>query len=168
VSLPPELRRHCLLAIAMSLLVGGAGVGALFVAISPELSSGSPVPFVLFAIVIIPLAAYWLFCVPRWYRRAAHVVGSTSPMAAVATFTLDTIDSTSLYAAVSLPQSSVTPPKPVTLLCPRWNVRSVLGSALSVQLYVDPASRRLVAISTEHGMLWCIPPGQVVQASHAA
>jgi hypothetical protein len=97
------------------------------------------------------------------------VVSTTSPLAATATLTLDNgSDSTSLYAAVSGPQSSSIHLERIALLIPRWNVRSVLGSPLPVRLHVDPSNSRLVAISTEHGMLWCMPTGQVVQASGAA
>ncbi len=115
------------------------------------------------------MAAFGLFFVPRWYHRAAYVVSTTSPLAATATLSLESgSDSTSLYAAVSLPQSSSGHLEGITLLIPRWNVRSVLDSPLPVRLYVDPSSSRLVAISTERGMLWCMPTGQVVQPSDAA
>ena len=115
------------------------------------------------------MAAFGLFFVPRWYHRAAFVVSTTSPLAATATLTLDNgSDSTSLYAAVSGPQSSSIHLERIALLIPRWNVRSVLGSSLPVRLHIDPSNSRLVAISTEHGMLWCMPTGQVVRARGAA
>ncbi len=168
MSFPLELRRYRLAVITTSLLVGGAGGFALFAAMSLESGTDSLV-LVLFAIVILPLAGFGLFFVPRWYHRAGHIVSSTSPIAAVATLTLETdSDSTSLYAAVSLPHSPTKLLKRVAVLSPKWDVRSLLGSSLSVQLYVDPASSRLVAISTENGLLWCMPTGQVIQVNRAA
>jgi len=169
VSFPPELRRYRLLVITSSLLLGGAGGFALIAALSPPSGSDSRIPLALFAIAALPVAAFGLFFVPRWYHRAAYVVSTSSPLAATATLSLESgSDSTSLYAAVSLPQPSSGHLERIALLIPRWNVRSVLGSSLPVRLYVDPSGSRLVAISTEHGMLWCMPTGQVVQASGAA
>jgi hypothetical protein len=168
VSFPPELRRYRLLVITSSLLLAGAGGFALIAALLPEHTETSPIPLFLFAIAALPMAAFGLFFVPRWYHRAAHVVSTTSPLAATATLTLETSDPNSLYADVSVPQSSPIQLERIALLIPRWNVRSVLGSSLPVGLHIDPSNSRLMAISTEHGMLWCMPTGQVIRASGAA
>jgi hypothetical protein len=169
MSFPAELRRYLLLVITSSVILAGAAGIALFIAFLAGPATQSPIPFLLFAIVALPVALFGIFFVPRWYHRAGYIVASTSPVAAVATLTLEAdSDSTSLYAAVFLPQPSATPVEHIAILIPRWNVRSVLGSSLAVHLYVDPASSRLVAISTEHGLLWCMPTGQVVRAGSAA
>jgi hypothetical protein len=169
VSFPPELRRYRLLVVASSFLLAGAGSFALVAASSAPPGTASRIPLVIFAITALPVAAFGLFFVPRWYHRAAYVVSTTSPLAATATLSLEAgSDSTSLCAAVSLPQSSSGRLERIALLIPRWNVRSVLGLSLPVRLHVDPSNSRLVAISTEHGMLWCMPTGQVVPASGAA
>jgi len=169
VSFPPELRRYRLLVITSSLLLAGAGGLALVAALSPSRGTDSRIPLVIFAIAALPVAAFGLFFVPRWYHRAAYVVATTSPLAATATLSLEAgSDSTSLYAAVSLPHISFGRMERIALLIPRWNVRSVLGSSLPVRLHVDPSNSRLVAISTEHGMLWCMPTGEIVPASGAA
>ena len=168
MSFPPELRRYRRLVITSSLLLAGAGGFALVAALSPGHTETSPIPLFLFAIFTLPMAAFGLIFVPRWYHRAAFVVSTTSPLAATAILTLDNgSDSTSLYAAVSGPQSSSIHLERIALLIPRWNVRSVVGSPLPVRLHVDPSNSRLVAISTEHGILWCMPTGQVVRARGA-
>ena len=164
MSFPPELRRYRLTVIAVSLLVGGAGVVALIVATLPATSTGSVIALGLYAIVVLPLATFGLFFVPRWYRRAGQVVATTSPIAGVAVLTLESSsDSDSLYATVSIPKTSTRPLKEVALLHPKWDVQSLLGSSQSVQLYVDPDGSRLVAIATDHGMLWCMPTGQILK-----
>jgi hypothetical protein len=162
MSFPIELRRYLLTAITASLLIGGAGGFALFAATA--LTSGTDsLVLVLVAIVFLSFAGFGLFFIPRWYHRAGHIVSSTTPIAAVATFTLETdSDSTSLSAAVSVPHSPTKLRKQIAVLSPKWDRRALLGSSRSVQLFIDPSSSRLVAISTEKGMLWCMPMGQVI------
>jgi sterol desaturase/sphingolipid hydroxylase (fatty acid hydroxylase superfamily) len=76
VSFPPELRRYRLLVITSSVLLAGAAGVALFVAFSPRPVTQSPLPFVLFAIVAVPVALFGVFFVPRWYHRAGYIVAS--------------------------------------------------------------------------------------------
>jgi len=165
-SFPPELGRYRLMVVGSSLLLAGMGGGALFVALSPDAGGRSPIPFVLFAVVAFAVSAFGIFFVPRWYRRAALVVSTAPRVPGIVSLTLEAdSESTSLYATVSTPDPSFRLLERIALLIPRWDIRPLLGSSLSVGLHVDPSSSRLMAISTERGVLWCMPTGTVVPAS---
>jgi hypothetical protein len=165
---PPELKRYRLLVVGSSLFLAGVGGVSLFLALSPGSSERSPIPFVLFAIVAFAVSAFGLFFVPRWYRRAAHIVSTTPPLPGFAILTLEAdSESTALYAMVSTPDPAARPLERIALLIPRWKVQPLLGASLSVGLHIDPSSSRLMAISTEHGVLWCMPTGTVVRRSSA-
>jgi len=161
---PPELRRYRLVVVASSLFLAGAGGIALHAAFSPDPVGSSPIPFVLFAAVAFSVSGFALFFVPRWYRRAVHLVSTTAPLPGRATLTLEEdSESTSLFATVSTPEAPDGPMDRIALLMPRWAFRPFLGRPLVVGLHVDPSSSRLMAISTEHGLLWCMPMGCVVR-----
>jgi hypothetical protein len=162
--LPPELRRYRLIVVASSLLLAAAGSIALLVILAPDPAPRPAIPLVLFAVVALAVTAYGLFFVPRWYHRAAYVISTSAPLSSVATLTLETdTESTSLYAAVSTAEASAQPLDRIALLMPRWDVRRFLDAPLAVDLYIDLSSSRLVAISSKHGVLWCMPSGHVVR-----
>lgn len=164
VPFPPELSGYRFLVVGSSLLLAGAGSVALFVAFSGDSTGGSPIPFVLFALIAFAVSGFGLFFVPRWYRRAANVVATTTPWPGLATLTLETdSDSTSLYATVSTLETSARPLGHIAVLMPRWDVRPLLGASLSVDLHIEPSSSHLVAISTDRGLLWCMPTGWIAR-----
>lgn len=161
---PPELSRYRFLVVGSSLLLAGAGGVALFIAFSADPAGRSPIPFVLFALIAFAVSGFGLFFVPRWYRRAANVVATNAPLPGLATLTLESgTDSTSLYATVSTLEPSARPLERIGLLIPRWDVRPLLGVSLTVDLHIEPSSSRLMAISTDRGVLWCMPAGRVVR-----
>ena len=163
MTFPAELRRYRITVVLASLLLAAAGVVALGLVLTASSGTGSPIPFLLFAVVTLPIAAFGLVGVPRWYRRAGRIVSSTAPHPALATLSLDEgSDSTALYAEVRWSQGSAEPLHPVALVIPAWDVRPLLGLQLPVGGYVDPERSRLVALSTPQGMLWCVPPGRIV------
>jgi hypothetical protein len=163
-SFPPELRRYLTIVVGLSLFLACAGAVALFVAVSPNTTGGPVSVLMLFAVAAFSLSVFGLVYVPRWYRRAACVVNTAVPLPGAATLLLESeSESTSLYATISRPEASAEVLDRVAVLFPRWDIRPFLGTSISVDLHVDPSTSRLMAITSKHGVLWCIPTGQVLR-----
>jgi hypothetical protein len=163
MTLPRELRRYRLTVLLASLLLTAVGVGALALALTGSAGMAGPIPLLLFAAVTLPVALFGLIGVPLWYRRAVRIVSSTTPRPVLATLSLDEgSDSTCLDAELHGLKGAAGPLDAVALLIPTWDVRPLLGTPLDVGAYVDPERRRLVALSTPRGMLWCLPPGRLI------
>jgi len=163
-SFPPELRGYRIVVVGSSLFLAGVGAVALFVALSPNTTGGPVIFLVLFAIAAFAVSVFGLVFVPRWYRRAACVVSTAVPLPGAVTLLLESdSESTSLYATITRPEASAEVLTRVSVLIPRWDVRPFLGTSLSVDLHVDPSTSRLMAITSKHGILWCMPTGQIVR-----
>ena len=65
-------------------------------------------------------------------------------------------ESTTLYAEVHLLSNAAASLR-IAVLVPRWEYRSLLGKSQSAGLFIEPTTSRPMAISTQRGMLWCIP-----------
>lgn len=168
-SFPPELRRYRLVVLAASLGLASAGTAAGVIAASPTTTREAAWVLAVFAITALVVAGFGIVCVPRWYRRAGYVVTAIPPVQSVATLLLESdSDSTSLYATVARPEDTIECMDRVALLIPQWDIHPLLGLCLPVALHVDPSTSRLMAITTQGGVLWCMPRGQRVRNRTAA
>jgi hypothetical protein len=156
MSYPPELLRHQLVAVCSSVLLATVGVFALVYGwrSNADFAQGFMAFGVVFLLVGLPMA----YLSTSWYRRAAQLatagqgVPATVKLAAERTF-----DSTTLYAEVTAADECMHGPIRVAVLAPTWEYTSALGCRLPAALFIEPRSSLLKAISTERGMLWCIP-----------
>jgi hypothetical protein len=150
---PPELIRHQTIAISTSLLMSLVGFVALGYGLRSHDSSSKI--FVAFAAItlLVGLPMAWLSFF--WYRRAARLVsGGQEISVSVRLIAKSDFDSTTLYAEVV---TSTSKSLRVAVLAPRWAYKEWLGSSQTAGLFVEPASSKIMAISTSQGMLWCIP-----------
>jgi hypothetical protein len=154
---PPELLRHQIVAIGASLLLSVVGMGSLVYGLRSDDSASTA--FVAFGAVSLLVGPPMAWLSGSWYRRAARLVAAGQPVAAaIALFTKSDFDSATLFAEVRLVGNVAGKPLRVAVLAPRWDYRSWLGSSsLNAGLFIEPSSSRLMAISTQRGMLWCIP-----------
>jgi hypothetical protein len=161
LGLHPDLLRHTALAIFSSVVVGSVGVFMLVAGVVPlEATRGIPAwVLIVFGALFVLLAYAGVVWVPSWYRGASRVVASNQAVPGIARLRLDSSsDSTSLYARV------VSPTHPesnrsdeVTLLIPRWSVAPLLDSDVQVLLFFHPVTKKVVALKTTQGLLWCVP-----------
>jgi hypothetical protein len=153
---PPELLRHQVVAVGASLLLSFAGVASLVHGFrSGEDSSAI---FVAFGTAALPIGALLGWLSTSWYRRAAKLVSSGQQVAAIITLVAEAdLESTTLYAEVGPVGKIADRSLRVAVLTPHWEYRSFLGTPLGAGLFVEPSSSRLMAISTQLGVLWCIP-----------
>jgi hypothetical protein len=150
---PPELLRHQIIAISSSLLMSFVGLVALVYGLRSHDSSSKI--FIAFAVItlLVGLPMAWLSFF--WYRRAARLVsGGQEVSGSIRLIAKSDFDSTTLYAEVI---TSTSKSLRVAVLAPRWAYKEWLGNSQSAGLFVEPASSKIMAISTSQGMLWCIP-----------
>ncbi len=153
---PPELLRHQIVAVGASLLLSVVGIGSLVGGLRSDDSASTA--FIAFGAVSLLVGPSLAWLSGSWYRRAARLVAAGRQVAAVITlFTKADSESTTLYVEVRLAENASGTPLRVAVLAPRWDYRSGLGSSLNAGLFIEPSSARLMAISTQQGMLWCIP-----------
>lgn len=153
---PPELLRHQVVAVGASLLLSFLGIAVLVYGLSSQ--DASSTGFIAFGVValLVGLSLAWLSS--SWYRRAVRLVSAGQQTDATITLVVKSdSDSTTLYAQVSAVGKIADHSLGVAVLAPRWEYQSWLDRSQSARLFIEPSSSRLMAISTQRGMLWCIP-----------
>lgn len=165
---PAELRRYGYLVVGSSLLLFAASLAAITVAFIENAQGRSSLPYAAFAAVAIPIAALGLILAPRWYRRAAYVISNFPALQAEVRFTqTKDSDSSTFYATVLVIERAIIPALSVAIVRPVWEVQQLTGLTQSVQLHVDRSTSRLMAISTPHGVVWCLPNNHAITFPNA-
>ncbi len=153
---PPELLRHQLVAVSSSSLLTIVGIGALIygLRIDADYATG----FAAFGVVSILVGVPMAYLSTSWYRRAVMLVSSTERVPATAALVIErSFESTRVYAQVKIGADHPYLSRRVAVLTPTWEYTSDLGGDFPVGLIIEPSSKLLKAISTDKGMLWCIP-----------
>lgn len=164
---PTELLRHQIIAVATSAVLSIAGIAALIYGLRSggDYASG----LVAYGIVSLLVGLAMAHLTFSWYRRAARLVAAGTSITAHATLIRDeSMESTSLYVGISLSGSNTQLPVRVAVLTPAWDYTNMLQGSHTVALFIEPRSSKLMAVSTIHGTLWCIPHNQVFPGTGAA
>ena len=139
--------------------MGLAGLAALLAA-ALEIPAFARVPrwaLILFGLVGLGVAYVGVVVAPRWYRRASWVVATTRPLPAQLSLEVDRgTDTTTLYAIVDILDASREALR-FAVLFPQWEVEPWYATRTDVTVFLDPESKRPVAIQTPRGMLWAKP-----------
>jgi hypothetical protein len=152
----PDLRIYVAVAFWVSVALALAGFASLVYGVH---TSGQW-PFVVFGIIALSSGFVGIVVVPRWYRRSTRVVSTVTPHIGRIRLEIESdSDSTSLYGTVL---DVAKPDSRLLLLMPSWPVQPLVGSPITVGIYLDPASHKPVAFKTSNGLLWCVPRWQSV------
>jgi hypothetical protein len=159
VPIHPDLIKYVRTVVGASGLLGLAGLSAVLAA-ALEIPVLARIPrwaLILFGLVSVAVAFVGVFVAPRWYRRASCVVATTKPLPARLTLEVESdSDTTTLYAILDCADASLSSVR-FALLFPRWQVEPLYETQTDVTVFLDPESKRPVAIQTSRGMLWSKP-----------
>lgn len=91
----------------------------------------------------------------RWSRRAVWVYQHVTPVPMQLRLEIkDWSDSTDYTVYLFSGESEEEEPDKVMVMNPDWPARPVAGKKIPCQVYLDPISRKVAVIETEHGLLW--------------
>jgi hypothetical protein len=149
---PPELLRHQLVAVFACVVLAIAGFFALIHGLRTNADYSNA--FMGFGVVSLLVGVPGAYLTTAWFRSAARLVSEGKRTPATATLVADQqFDSTTLYIELVVSNQTAR----VAVLTPAWEYTSILGISMPVEIFVASSSAIVKAISTDKGMLWCIP-----------
>jgi hypothetical protein len=152
VAYPPELLRHQLVAVCACVVLVTAGFFALIHGFGTNADYSNA--FMVFGVASLLVGIPGAYLTTAWFRGAARLVSEGKRTLATATLVADRrFDSTTLYVELVVCNQTAR----VAVLTPTWEYTQILGISLPAEIFVASSSALVKAISTEKGMLWCIP-----------
>jgi hypothetical protein len=163
VAYPSELLRHQVIAVTAFVGLVAAGAFALVHGIRTDADYSNA--FIGFGLVSLLVGIPGAYLTTAWYRKAARLVSVGNPTPATAILVAErNSDSTTLYAELALNSKTAR----VAVLTPTWEYNSILGLTMPAEVFIDSRSALIKAVSTERGMLWCIPHNVALRERIAA
>jgi hypothetical protein len=162
VPYPKELFRHLAIAVGSCLLLALIGFYALVYGY--QVRTSEPV-FLVLGVSMACLAIWWVWLLISWYQTAARLVREVSPLDATISLQVDSdTESTCLRVQTVLSGRLQPEQHRVAILTPSWDYQSLLGAAHPAAMFIDPKSHRVMAISTDLGVPWCIPHNECIES----